>query len=101
MRTNACLGNRFGRNSRASGTVIDEKPYPSAPLTTAARNVIAAIRPWTTKSDRSQRTAVNMISTAASAPMSPVPTVARAGKSFLKISRYAAFMSWNFVMSGR
>ena len=46
-------------------------------------------------------TATNMISTLASAPIRPVPTVARAGKSFEKISRYAAFMSWNLLMSVR
>src|SRR5262249_28650063 len=46
-------------------------------------------------------TAVDMISTPASAPISAVPTVARAGKSLVKIPRYAAFMSGNVVMSGR
>ena len=33
---------RLARNSSASGTVIDEKPYPSAPLTMAARSVMRA-----------------------------------------------------------
>jgi hypothetical protein len=37
--------------------------------------------------DRCYFTAVNMISTAASAPISPVPTVARAGKSFVNVVR--------------
>ena len=40
-------------------------------------------------------TAVNMISTAASAPIRPAPTVARAGKSLPNASRYDAFMSLN------
>jgi len=34
------LSTRFVRNSSASGTVIDEKPYPSAPLTVAATSVM-------------------------------------------------------------
>ena len=33
---------RFARNSSAMGTVIDENPYPSAPLTMAATSVMAA-----------------------------------------------------------
>ena len=74
MTTSAGFSTRLARKSSASGTVIDEKPYPSAPLTTAARKVIAAITPRDTKSRRNQRTAVNMISTAASAPIRPVPT---------------------------
>jgi hypothetical protein len=41
-RTSAGLSVRFGSSSNASGTVIDEKPYPSAPLTSAATNAIAA-----------------------------------------------------------
>jgi hypothetical protein len=40
MRTSAGLRTRFDRNSSASGTVIDEKPYPRPPLTMAAKNVI-------------------------------------------------------------
>ena len=32
---------RFETSSSASGTVMDENPYPSAPLTDAAANVIA------------------------------------------------------------
>ena len=45
--------------------------------------------------------AVSMISTAASAPIRPAPTVARAGKSLPNASRYDVFMSLNFVRSGR
>ena len=41
MSTSAGLSTRFDRNSSASGTVIDENPYPSAPLIVAARSVIA------------------------------------------------------------
>src|SRR5216684_594404 len=40
MRTRAGFSVRFVRKSSANGTVIDEKPYPSAPLTTAAPNAI-------------------------------------------------------------
>ncbi len=42
MITSAGLSTRFDRNSKASGTVIDENPYPSAPLMVAARSVIPA-----------------------------------------------------------
>ena len=42
MMTNAGLSTRFDRNNKASGTVIDENPYPSAPLMVAASSVIAA-----------------------------------------------------------
>jgi len=35
------LSTRFERNSSASGTVIDEKPYPRPPLTMAAKSVMA------------------------------------------------------------
>ena len=38
--TSAGFKTRFVRNSRARGTVIDENPYPSAPLTTAATAVM-------------------------------------------------------------
>src|SRR5438874_8096280 len=41
MRTRAGLRVRFVRNSSASGTVIDEKPYPRPPFTTAANRVMA------------------------------------------------------------
>src|SRR5947208_6495513 len=45
--TSAGLSARLLRNSSASGTVIDEKPYPSAPLTSAAPSVIrTSAAPW-------------------------------------------------------
>src|SRR5262245_61171286 len=40
MRTSAGLSVRLLVNSSASGTVIDENPYPSAPLTMAATNAM-------------------------------------------------------------
>src|SRR5262245_56226853 len=40
MGTSAGLSTRLVRNSSATGTVIDENPYPSAPLTVAASSVI-------------------------------------------------------------
>ena len=39
--TSAGLSTRLDRKSSARGTVIDENPYPSAPLTVAANSVIA------------------------------------------------------------
>jgi hypothetical protein len=39
------LSVRFGSSNNAKGTVIDEKPYPSAPLTSAATNVMTAMAP--------------------------------------------------------
>src|SRR5678815_1235336 len=39
--TSAGLRTRLVRNNSASGTVIDENPYPSAPLTMAAASVMA------------------------------------------------------------
>src|SRR6059058_2436174 len=41
--TSAGFRTRLLRNNSAIGTVIDEKPYPSAPLTTAAASVIRMI----------------------------------------------------------
>src|SRR3984893_6586587 len=38
----AGLSTRLARNSSASGTVIEENPYPSAPLTIAAARVMTA-----------------------------------------------------------
>src|SRR6266436_9480702 len=40
-RTKAGLSILLGKNSSATGTVIDENPYPRAPLTAAAGNAIA------------------------------------------------------------
>ena len=40
--TGAGLRTRLVRKSRASGTVIDENPYPSAPFTIAEPSVMAA-----------------------------------------------------------
>src|SRR5471030_1459398 len=42
-RTSAGFRTRLVRNSSASGTVIDENPYPSAPLTRAAPSVMTTI----------------------------------------------------------
>src|SRR5262249_41304988 len=38
--TRAGFKTRLVRNNRATGTLIDENPYPSAPFTVAARSVI-------------------------------------------------------------
>ena len=40
--TSAGFSTRFVRKNSATGTVMEEKPYPSAPLTVAARSVMAA-----------------------------------------------------------
>jgi hypothetical protein len=41
MGTSAGFSTRLVRNRSASGTVIDENPYPNAPLTIAAPKVMA------------------------------------------------------------
>src|SRR5688572_2405709 len=46
MGTRAGFRTRLVRNRSASGTVIDENPYPNAPLTIAAPKVMATRAIW-------------------------------------------------------